>query len=532
MRFHLLNTEEPKPKRFTYPFCYTPHPLCVMAAKEVQTYIAAVDEWRDEIAKGKMFGVLVVVDENGQLGYYTAFSGILAGRNDWDFFVPAVYDLLESDGYFKIHEGKISEINKEVLKLEKATDRTFLISEIIRVKKEADVRIAEYQKRMKAAKAERDKARVQNADEEALIHESQYMKAELKRIRKGYDAILSDKEQQLDKLERKIAELKKERKRMSDHLQHWLFSQFRMLNAKGEVKDLCDIFEETVNKIPPAGAGECCAPKLLQYAYLHHDQPICMAEFWWGESPKTEIRHHLQYYPACQGKCKPILAHMLQGLDVDENPLEISGDKEIEIVYDDEWLAVINKPEGMLSVPGKGVGRSVYSIIKEMYPEIEGPVIVHRLDMATSGLMIIAKNKAVHQNLQAQFESHHIRKRYVAILDGIIENGEGKIALPLSPDYLDRPRQTVDKENGKTAVTTYKVVSEENGHTRINLFPHTGRTHQLRVHCAHKEGLNAPISGDTLYGKKADRLYLHAEEITFTHPITGKTIRIERKADF
>ena len=223
---------------------------------------------------------------------------------------------------------------------------------------------------------------------------------------------------------------------------------------------------------------------------------------------------------------------MLKGLDVDDNPLEKTREQDIDVLYNDEWLAVICKPEGMLSVPGNSDKPSVYSIVRNLYPEAEGPIIVHRLDMATSGLMIVTKSKQIHKNLQSQFENHKIKKRYIAMLDGIIEEKKGKISIPISPDYLDRPRQIVDIRNGKAAITEYEVISVENGHTRIKLFPHTGRTHQLRVHCACKDGLDTPILGDNLYGKKADRLYLHAEEITFAHPITGKKIRIEKKADF
>lgn len=291
-----------------------------------------------------------------------------------------------------------------------------------------------------------------------------------------------------------------------------------------------------------------------------------MAEFWWGDSPKNEIRHHGYYYPSCKGKCEPILQHMLQGLEVDENPLlnPVHEEEELEIVFEDEWLLVVNKPAGMLSVPGKAEDRdSVYHRLKKKYPEATGPMIVHRLDMATSGLLLVAKTKEVHQDLQAQFANRSIKKRYVAVLDGIVlperTGNTGRIELPLCLNPLDRPRQMVSSEHGKEAITEYQIISEseritsasENTfnesnridesersinesrkYTRIIFYPLTGRTHQLRVHAAHPEGLGCPILGDELYGKKADRLYLHAEYIEFRHPIYGDILCIQKEADF
>ena len=308
-----------------------------------------------------------------------------------------------------------------------------------------------------------------------------------------------------------------------------------MLNYRGEVKTLCDIFEQTVHKTPPAGAGECAAPKLLQQAYLHHWKPIAMAEFWWGNSPKNEVRHHGYYYPACKGKCEPILRHMLQGLEVEANPMQQEAERsneKLNIVYEDQWLLIINKPAGMLSVPGKERQTSIYDLARKAYPEADGPMIVHRLDMATSGLLIIAKDKKTHQHLQAQFKNRSIRKKYIALLDGIVPEDEGTIELPLCPNPLDRPRQMVDTQYGKPAITYYQVLERTDKYTRIAFYPHTGRTHQLRVHAAHPSGLHYPIIGDELYGKKDKRLYLHAESIEFTHPVNGQSMCITKKADF
>jgi len=594
------------PEKFTYPFHYTPHPLCVLAAEEVKEYIASRKEWQEELASGKMFGVLIVQTDNGitnneenQIGYLAAFSGNLDGKNLHPYFVPPVYDLLQPEGFFKIEEEQISAINIRIRELENSG--SYLDSkEKWKIETEqAKAVLNQAKAELKMAKEAREIRRqsspeLSGEEQASLIRESQYQKAEYKRLEKKWKKRLEELETEVRHFDIEIERLKTERKERSAALQRKLFEQFRMLNAQGEVKDLYTIFEQTVQKVPPAGAGECALPKLLQYAYLHQLKPLAMAEFWWGDSPKNEIRHHGYYYPSCKGKCEPILQHMLQGLEVDENPLlnPIHEEEELEIVFEDEWLLVINKPAGMLSVPGKAEDRdSVYHRLKKKYPEATGPMIVHRLDMATSGLLLVAKTKEVHRDLQAQFANRSIKKRYVAVLDGVIIKTEketkpiaekailiaketvstkktakaertgntGRIELPLCLNPLDRPRQMVSSEHGKEAITEYQIISEseritsesENTfnesnridesersinesrkYTRIVFYPLTGRTHQLRVHAAHPEGLGCPILGDELYGKKADRLYLHAEYIEFRHPIYGNILCIQKEADF
>ena len=567
------------PEKFTYPFHSTPHPLCVLAAEEVKEYIASRKEWQEELASGKMFGVLIVQTDNGitnneenQIGYLAAFSGNLGGKNLHPYFVPPVYDLLQPEGFFKIEEEQISAINIRIRELENSS--SYLDSkEKWKIETEqAKAVLNQAKAELKMAKEAREIRRqsspeLSEEEQASLIRESQYQKAEYKRLEKEWKKRLEELETEVRHFDIEIERLKTERKERSAALQRKLFEQFRMLNAQGEVKDLYTIFEQTVQKVPPAGAGECALPKLLQYAYLHQLKPLAMAEFWWGDSPKNEIRHHGYYYPSCKGKCEPILQHMLQGLEVDENPLlnPVHEEEELEIVFEDEWLLVVNKPAGMLSVPGKAEDRdSVYHRLKKKYPEATGPMIVHRLDMATSGLLLVAKTKEVHQDLQAQFANRSIKKRYVAVLDGAIIKTEkeikpiaekailiaketvltkktakaertgntGRIELPLCPNPLDRPCQSVDEEHGKEAITEYQIITNSEKHTRIAFCPLTGRTHQLRVHAAHPKGLNCPILGDELYGKKADRLYLHAEYIEFRHPIYGDIICIQKEPDF
>ena len=550
------------PEKFTYPFHYTPHPLCVLAAEEVKEYIASRKEWQEELASGKMFGVLIVQTDNGitnneenQIGYLAAFSGNLAGKNLHPYFVPPVYDLLQPEGFFKIEEEQISAINIRIRELENSSSYLGSKEKWKIETEQAKAVLNQAKAELKMAKEAREIRRqsspeLSEEEQASLIRESQYQKAEYKRLEKEWKKRLEELETEVRHFDIEIERLKTERKERSAALQRKLFEQFRMLNAQGEVKDLYTIFEQTVQKVPPAGAGECALPKLLQYAYLHQLKPLAMAEFWWGDSPKNEIRHHGYYYPSCKGKCEPILQHMLQGLEIDENSLlnPVHEEEELEIVFEDEWLLVVNKPAGMLSVPGKAEDRdSVYHRLKKKYPEATGPMIVHRLDMATSGLLLVAKTKKVHQDLQAQFANRSIKKRYVAVLDGIVlSERTGRIELPLCLNPLDRPRQIVSKEYGKEAITEYKIISESEKiidesersineprkYTRIVFYPLTGRTHQLRVHAAHPEGLGCPILGDELYGKKADRLYLHAEYIEFRHPIYGDIFRIQKKADF
>ena len=469
---HPLESVIAPPERFTYPFAYEPHPLCQLAAKAVQAYIASHEEIREDADRGKMFGVLVVeipkegptaIVDAGRLGFLAAYSGLLAGRNDWPYFVPPVFDAQQPDGYFKTQEREISRISKD-------------------------------------------------SRESRLSRDS------------------SDSSS----------------KQLSQELQTWLFHQYRLLNARGEVKDLVDVWQEYYNRpkllrkypLPPGGTGDCCAPKLLQYAYQQGLKPLCMAEFWWGETTKTELRHHLNYYPACRGKCKPVLTWMLQGLDVDPDPALLNFERqELPVVYEDEWLLVVNKPSGLLSTPGRVEEYSVETMMQQRYP---GSMIAHRLDMGTSGLLIVAKTLEVYRNLQEQFVKHQVRKKYLAVLEPL-ENLEtldrldilerrGTISLPLRPDPMNRPRQLVDSEHGKRAVTDYEFLSD----CLVALWPQTGRTHQLRIHCAHPDGLGRPIVGDELYGtrEKGQRLMLHAAEIWFCHPVKSINMHLSVAPDF
>ena len=535
---HPLPAALPLPAKFNDPFCYEPHPLCLMAAEELQAYIAGDGRLRAEADKGKMFGVLVVEEADGRTGYLAAFSGLLGGTNDHAFFVPPVFDATAPDGYFKTHEAEISAVNRLIDSLQRSDGYLAARQELAEMRERHREALDAYRRLMAQAKLKREARRhgpqpLPPEDEAAMTRESQFMKAEYKRLKRRCADEEAPVEAKAEAYAREISALKARRRQMSDGLQHWLFSQYSMLNARGERRDLCDIFAATPQRVPPAGAGDCCAPKLLQHAYLNGMRPVCMAEFWWGASPVGEVRHHLHYYPACRGKCLPILGHMLQGLEVEKGDYEAAVSRPLEIVYEDEWLAVVCKPAGMKSVPGKGGGTSVLEEMRLRRPDRPQAVPVHRLDMDTSGLLVVALDTETYKKLQAQFLRREVSKRYVALLDGVPRRPTcGEISLPISPDPLDRPYQKVDFSGGKEALTEYRILETKGNMTRVALFPRTGRTHQLRLHCAHAAGLAAPILGDRLYGRGGGRLCLHAEALEFTHPVTGRRMKFERRAEF
>ena len=633
---HTLNVSIPSPRQFTYPFCYDVDPLAEAASLELQRYIADADLMSTEKGCGKMFGVLVVEyeDESGALqrGFLAAYSGLLGGRNDWPYFVPPVFDAQQPDGHFKRTEREISAINREIAAIEHDAEYLQSVAQHEQTKKRLQAEVDAFKAEVDAAKVRRDARRksgepLSEEEQAEMIRESQFMKAELRRRRKAMEQAESTFHNPQFTL---LKSLQRKRKQMSDELQRWLFAAYRMLNAKGEERDLIDIFREYTHAMPPAGAGDCCAPKLLQYAYQHHLRPVCMAEFWWGESPASEIRHHLHYYPACRSKCLPILTHMLKGLDVAPNPLaKKRHTAEPRVLYADEYIMVVDKPAGMLSVPGKAESvRSEFSdsaniSVEEYFANLQLPTnsqftteqftigeadnsklkiqnskffkAAHRLDMDTSGLLVLARTEQAYVELQRQFASRETVKRYEAVLSGVPKHivggygipavaianscshlyfygqglrqecrsllrlepfaiqfakySSGCISLPLIADINDRPRQRVDMEHGKPALTLYNIVEVravdantavayttkkvDKGRTLVHLYPKTGRTHQLRVHCAHPLGLACPILGDPLYGiERADRMYLHAAELTFRHPVTGETMHFLSPSGF
>ena len=615
------------PTAFTYPFAYTPHPLCLEAAQEVQHFLKKQtylheqtlhnkksfeenpsalqrlsfqgeqgehnaessrkgkspqghrsvlqgfntqeeqgghseesEQWMADYRQGKMMGVLVVETPQGETGFLCAYSGLLGGSNNHPYFVPPLLDLLQPNGFFKQEEAEISAINLRIAQRLQEEELLKAKQHLEEMKLASEEALSRAKAELKRAKEERHTLRASatlSAEEEQnLLKQSQFQKAEYKRLERRWKMELEETQLKYEALLKEIEQLKQERKSRSAALQQRLFSSYKVRNALGEEKDLWTLFADTTGQAPPSGAGDCAAPKLLQYAYLHDFHPLAMAEFWWGEPSTTELHLPGNFYPACQGKCGPILGFMLKGLRVEPNPLlkrlHRIKSTAIEVIYEDEWIVAVNKPQGLLSVPGKEQVDSVWQWAKQHYPLADGPLVVHRLDMDTSGLLLIAKSKEVHELLQRMFLNHSVRKCYVALLEGIF-NGEqetklrirqkaelsneqeikkGTIDLPLCLNPDDRPRQMVHPHYGKQAITRYEIIGYEGERTRVHFYPLTGRTHQLRVHAAHPYGLHTPIVGDRLYGTPADRLYLHAEQLEFVHPITGKRVSLNCSAPF
>ncbi|SOS47130.1 RNA pseudouridine synthase [Tenacibaculum dicentrarchi] len=541
------------PNKFTFPFYYEPHPLCEIATKEIIHYLKTQTDFEHNFGLnpnekglpiGKMFGVLVVKNKKNEIGYIAAVSGKLAETNTHLKFVPPVYDMLTEESYYLKEKNNLIAINSEIESLETNIDYNLLLSENKLAKNKAIADINKKKETLKIAKRERairrEKAFKELSTENFILFKNELSKESLdakhffNNVKRYWEHTLKPKEDKLSVFTDQITALKSLRKSKSNSLQMYISEQYQFLNEKKEKQNLAELFSGTSVHNLPAGSGECAAPKLLQYAFLNDLKPIAMAEFWWGKSPNKEIRKHQQFYPACQGKCKPILSHMLSGIEIDTNPLleNPAIGKEIEVIFEDDQLIVICKPADFLSVPGINIQDSVYSRIKQQVKDISGPIIVHRLDMATSGLLVLAKNKEAHKFLQSQFINKIIKKRYTALLDGIVTENTGTITLPLRVDLDDRPRQLVCYEHGKPAKTNWEVIERKNGKTKIHFYPISGRTHQLRVHASHGSGLNIPIVGDDLYGKKSDRLYLHSDTLAFLHPITKEKMLFTKKSDF
>ncbi|MDH5218087.1 MAG: RluA family pseudouridine synthase, partial [Gammaproteobacteria bacterium] len=368
-----------------------------------------------------------------------------------------------------------------------------------------------------------------------LSFESQQDKRERQQFNEKWIAVVEPLRESLRLIDENISTLMAVRSASVEETRRRILDTYQIHNFSGERCSIVDLFDD--GRVPE-GAGDCVAPKLLYASQRLDLTPLALAEFWWGASPSDEIRHHGQFYPACRGRCYPILPFMLKGLDVESTSVvQVFNSDELPVVYEDDEILVVNKPHGLLSVPGKEIRDSVLTRLQDRFPDATGPLLLHRLDMSTSGLLLAAKNTDMHKALQKQFVQRQIEKRYVAILEGSLPDDKGVIELPLRVDLNDRPRQLVCFQHGKSAITRWEVIERNKNNTRVYFYPHTGRTHQLRMHAAHQDGLNTPIVGDNLYGRKASdksvsRLMLHAERLCFVHPATGRWIEVEAPVPF
>ncbi len=519
-------TELDIPEKFTNPFRYFPHPLVVRAAEEVMGRIDSSPELREAFSEGKMLGILLV-----EGGYLAAFSGSVGGRSHIEGFVPPIYDLLDPAGHFRIHEAEITSLNHRIHSLETSDTLTGLRLELAYAERDRDTEINIMKARMAISKRERDEIRSELSDPSKmaeLVRESQFEKAGLRRLKLSWDERIGALKASVSGMENEIATLKARRSSMSDELQEWIFRKYIVHNSLGEEASVMDIFASQ-GIVPPGGTGDCAAPKLLEYAFRNGLKPLAMGEFWYGRSPETAVRTHGHFYPSCTSKCGPLLGWMMRGLRVSGVALcEGISPAGVDIIYEDEVLIAVDKPSGTPSVPGLDGRVSAYEIMKRRFGELH---VVHRLDMDTSGILLFAKTSEAAVAIQKQFESHTVKKTYMARLsvsDGLQPGDRGRIELPLSPDYDERPRQKVDFAQGKPAVTDYEVTAlNDDGTADIIFHPLTGRTHQLRVHAAHTLGLARPILGDPLYGgSPAPRLHLHAASITLKHPLSGQDMCI------
>lgn len=537
------------------PFDYIPDAECDAAFRRLLSWLESLKNSGNkaelnfcrELETGKMLGVLIAVDSKGVRHALYAFSGQVGeGGFHHSGFVGPVFDYPNPDGYFKKKEAEISALNLEILLFER-NRLAPLENDYESEKRRHEAVISEYKEKYRLSKQERDARRksgeINEAERDAMIRQSQFEKAELQRLKKRMASRLQPLSESLKEANIYIEGLKNKRRSDSERLQKWLFDNFRLLNARGDSRSLSEIFADTSLRVPPSGAGECCAPKLLQAAYIRGLHPVAIAEYWYGNPKGGEVRRHGDFYPACRGKCLPVLSWMLQGLDIEPPLSHESGYIDIpepEIIFENEWFCIVDKPSGMLSVPGKGSAISLQQWLEKRYGVGRQVKMAHRLDQDTSGLIVATFGNASFKVMQSLFATRKVNKTYVADLDGSYTLKDiprkGRINLPLSPDWLDRPRQRVDFEGGKEGITDYEFLEVSAGRSRIMFHPLTGRTHQLRVHSASEQGLGMPIAGDRLYGRnrsdRAERLHLHSYRFEFTFPTDGRHYCFESPVPF
>ena len=525
----------PLPLKFDFPHQYEPNEWAVKAALSLQIKIPDTFQ-HDFNRSGKMFGVLVVETTDGPR-YLAGFSGKIDESTTIEGFVPPIFNTLEEEGLFKKGEAELNALTQRIVDKEQDPRFLSLLTEKMELSTQKSRELNGLKTKILTNKAQRNVLRTGGTltlnEQQRLAKESMEEQRNLKAVKKKYQSALIQIEKSIQQKIAEIEGLKSLRSQGSIDLQKRLFEQYLLINFKKEKATVLSLFQDRSQPMPPAGTGECALPKLLQFAALHRFKPLCFAEFWWGNSMVGEVRKHGHYYPACRAKCEPLLDFLLHGIPKQNNPiLKTVATHPISIVFEDDHLMVIEKPSGLLSVPGRSSMDSVEDRLRLMFPHFPFLKAVHRLDLGTSGLMVVAKNEGSHTELQRQFEKRKVEKKYLAILEGSLSETSGEISLPLRLNLEHRPHQMVCFEHGKKALTTYKVLSTFNNQTRILFTPTTGRTHQLRVHAAHPNGLNCPILGDELYGNKKDRLYLHASYLSFQHPTLKTKLTFDSNAPF
>ncbi len=525
------------PARLASPFGHAPpHPLARRAADLLLESVRrdhAVG--LDAPGGGKMFGVLVVAAPDGRVGHLRAFSGMLGGRWEVDGFVPPVFDPRMRDTWWPAGEAELGALAQRHHELVDGPAAVAVRGQLAAITARHGAAVAELAAQHKASRADRhERRRILGASTHDLDQQSRADAAARRQLRAAHAAELDHPAAQQRELDENRLALERDRAALSRKLWSAIHDGYVIANAHGERRRLGELFAPHE---PPGGAGDCAAPKLFAHAYREHLRPLALAELWWGAPPVTGGRHAGVYYPSCRRLCGVILPRMLEGLDVEPAPefgaAPIAAD-EPRAVFEDRGIVVVAKPCGLLSVPGRSgaLRDSVLVRLRQRYPTATGPMLVHRLDLDTSGLLLATTRPALHTALQRLFARREIDKRYVAWLDGEVARDCGVIELPLRVDLDDRPRQIVDPVHGKHAVTEWRVVERAGRRTKVIFTPRTGRTHQLRVHASHPDGLAAPIVGDRLYGRPGERLMLHAFSLGFAHPETGERIEVSCPAPF
>lgn len=531
----------PFPSPFDEP---PPAPLAQRAAAMLQAELAAGSIapgvpaeplWRP--GGGKMFGVLVVAAADGSVGFLRAFSGTFAGRWDLPGWAPPVFDRAARAAVEVPGEAAVKALHARARDFatggELAAARADHAALVARLAEER----AALRRRHLGSRAARRSRREGGLDEaalEALAQASRQDKAERRRLDAAQAELLAASTRALAARERRRGALERLHRIASRRLMREIHDAYRLRNGRGEAVSLRALYAPGE---PPAGAADCAAPKLLACALASGMRPLALAEFWWGAPPPAGARVSGEFYRACREKCAPLLPFLLRGLDV--APVRGFAAPQLRavalpVVHADDRLVVVDKPAGLRSVPGHGgaADDSVLQRLRERFPAATGPLLVHRLDLDTSGLLVATLDAAANAHVQKQFERRTVEKRYIAWVEAELEADGGTIDLPVRLDVNDRPRQVHDPVRGRSAVTDWEVLERRGGRTRVAFFPRTGRTHQLRVHAAHPLGLGAAIVGDRLYGRGGPRLLLHAESITLRHPATGAWVRFASPAPF
>jgi tRNA pseudouridine32 synthase / 23S rRNA pseudouridine746 synthase len=484
--------------------------------------------------EGKMYGILLVQLPSGELRVLKAFSGLLNGEARVEGWVPPIAGREQVALEEARTLAQLEQVKQALITLQHLPERQQYSTLMQEFGAQLQLRSRYYQQRKQQRQEQRQVLRATLTGEaletalEQLNIQSQRDGMEQKRWKQQQELVLQPLRQLIHQADARIQALKQERKALSQRLQAQLHRAYCLTNFAGETLSL----EQVVQGGMPTGTGDCCAPKLLHYAATHQLQPIALAEFWYGPASFNGDKRTGVFYGACADRCQPLMGFLLSGAVAQSN-LAQPADRSLTILYEDEWLMAIDKPAGLLSVPGRYADRqdSALSRLRQLDANLRP---VHRLDQATSGILLFARDAATQRDLSQQFQQRRVNKVYEAVLSGRLTRDRGVIELPLWGDPADRPRQQVHWQYGKPSLTQFRVLGRSADRTYIELRPVTGRTHQLRVHAADAQGLGLPIWGDRLYGctAAADRLHLHARQLQFDHPYLNQTLQLQAETLF